>query len=122
MEATAPANGVQNGTETVLSANISSPISTCGKISANVSKNIKFASSPRIGISLSRNLEIIPPGGKIVYQMTVANTNGIPTTDTYIVDKILNKTVLNRAYTGPRSITPLTPVLNIDGKGFQCPG
>jgi uncharacterized repeat protein (TIGR01451 family) len=84
----------------------------CATINANMSMTGVVSSRAKIIVSKTVKEAVIPSGGDIHYAINYNNIGTAPTTGTYIIDRIPDKTVFKNAYTSG----------TIAGNTFSCTG
>jgi uncharacterized delta-60 repeat protein/uncharacterized repeat protein (TIGR01451 family) len=106
--------GVSNNTSFTLSAILDgSDDQNCTPIAATLSQNTLINSRASVEIIKTRNESVIDGGGDIHYQVQFVSTGSAPTSNTFIVDRIPQRTVFQEAYTNG---TDLDTLLN----DFEC--
>ncbi len=71
----------------------------CAAITSTKDKTTSVISRSKVLVYKERDESIIPSGDAIHYKISYSNVGTAPTTDTYVVDRIPDYTVLDKAYT-----------------------
>ncbi|MDO4773865.1 MAG: hypothetical protein Q4A37_01940, partial [Candidatus Saccharibacteria bacterium] len=108
-----PKGPKQNATFKVVAVLNSSDPNNCAPITQTVSETTAVIGSPRLQVVKRRDEALIKTKGDINYQMTFRSVGDIPTTDTFVVDRVPTKSIFKQAYTGGKDGNDNT---------FNCPG
>ncbi len=92
--------GIKNGDKISIVANVlAQDDALCAPITANLLKKSTVQSFPKLATFKNVSESVISPLDDIHYDITVRNTGSSPTTNTYVIDHVPQRTVFKQAYT-----------------------
>lgn len=107
-------NGVLNANTYQVSASIEAgDDNNCAPINSSSNKTTSVVSRPKISIYKERDESVITTSAAVHYKINYNNIGSSPTTETYIIDRIPDYTVFDKAY---------TTGTDANGNTFTCNG